>query len=109
MLPSSLVPDATALAQSFKARDFEVTRFIGDVCVKGSEHVSAVTHALDEGLGQIQGNLNAEVIACHERLLDNTLSLELADRQLSEVRRNVGYLKSSMAEIRVSCLLPFRY
>ena len=47
--------------------------------------MGSVANVLDESLTQIQSNLHAEVVLCHEKLLDNTFNLELLDQELAQV------------------------
>eukprot|EP00392_Amoebophrya_sp_AT5.2_P000817 g818.t1 len=103
------VPSVTEVSAKFRRRDFEVTDFIGKAAAQGSnEYIGTLANVLDESLTQIQSSLHAEVRLCHDKLLDNTFNLELLDKELNEVRENVGTLRASMREIKTHTLLPFR-
>ncbi|CAD7945322.1 unnamed protein product [Amoebophrya sp. A120] len=105
---ASSIPSSAEVTSQFRRRDFEVTDFIGKVATQGNDFIGTLANVLDESLTGIQSNLHAEVVLCHDRLLDNTFNLELLDKELSEVRENVSVLKASMQEVRSHCLVPFR-
>ncbi|CAD7963052.1 unnamed protein product [Amoebophrya sp. A25] len=101
---------ASELVTRFKRKDFEVTDFVTEAVSEsqGSDYVASLANVLDEALVGIQNSLHAEVVLCHDKLLDNTFSLELLDRELSQVRENVTLVKRSMSEVKAQCLSPFR-
>eukprot|EP00927_Polykrikos_kofoidii_P049074 TRINITY_DN43205_c0_g1_i1.p1 TRINITY_DN43205_c0_g1~~TRINITY_DN43205_c0_g1_i1.p1 ORF type:complete len:813 (-),score=133.35 TRINITY_DN43205_c0_g1_i1:129-2492(-) len=97
----------TGLLDAFRKHDFNVAAFVRDATGQGQERLRRLTQQLEDCASSLDEELQREIVACHEDLLQNASNVNDLDQQLGDVQEVVEALKNSVARLRGDVLSPF--
>lgn len=97
-----------ALLESFRKPDFDVAAFVRDATGQGSERAAKLVQQLEDCVSNFDEELQREIVACHEELLQNASNISGLDGQLIDIREAIDLLRTSMTRVKGDVLSPFQ-
>lgn len=98
----------SALLDAFRKQDFDVASFVRDATAQGGERVTKLTQQLEDCAGNFDAELQREIVACHDELLQNASNINSLDGQLGDIRDVAATLKSSVQRVKGDIIVPFQ-